>query len=276
MNIGFHKYCTFFESTENNSFSNFPISIQRTNFKLLDYLYSNIFKNWVSITNKIFGKSITLYKFYCLRFKEDVSSTIFDLNKTDFIENAKNKKILVHGWMFRDEVNIRKHRDKLLVFFKPVEPYCSQINEDINNAREKADVLIGVHIRRGDYSVFKNGIWFYSDFQFANFMHQIKSLYALENKTCAFFICSNDEIDINVFENLLIVFKKRHFIVDLYCLSKCDLIIGQPSTYSQWAAFYGNIPLLMLLNQNQKIEIPKLNSTFLPEEDFEDKILFKF
>ncbi|MEA5612883.1 hypothetical protein VB671_09130 [Nodularia spumigena UHCC 0040] len=29
-------------------------------------------------------------------------------------------------------------------------------------------------------------------------------------------------------------------VIDLYTLSKCDYIVGPVSTFSEWAAFYGN------------------------------------
>jgi hypothetical protein len=37
-----------------------------------------------------------------------------------------------------------------------------------------------------------------------------------------------------------------HFIEDLYALASCDYIIGPPSTFSQWASFYGNVPRYMV------------------------------
>ena len=32
-------------------------------------------------------------------------------------------------------------------------------------------------------------------------------------------------------------------VEDLYALAGCDLLIGPPSTFTQWASFYGKVPL---------------------------------
>lgn len=276
VNLGFYKYREYFEATHNNNFGQYPISIKRTGIGFIDYFYSNLFKTWSSFTHKSFGNTPTFGKFYCTRFKEDLTSTVFDLNRADFVNDAKSKKVLVQGWMFRDPANVRKHRDKIIQFFKPVEPYYSQVKKEIAEAKKLADVLIGVHIRRGDYATFLNGKWFYTDEEYAGMMQQIADKYKDLGKTCAFFICSNQDINPEAYKNLNIIYKSRHFIVDLYALAACDAIIGPPSTYSQWAAYYGNKPLTMLLSGNQKLDIPVFNDAFLATEDFPEKKLYLF
>src|SRR5256885_16731419 len=43
--------------------------------------------------------------------------------------------------------------------------------------------------------------------------------------------------------------RQRHFfgganpVTDLCALSKCDFIAGPPSTFTQWASFWGDVPL---------------------------------
>lgn len=276
VNLGFHKYKQYFEATSSNNFSKYPISVSRTGVPILDYLYSNVFKNWANITYRKFGRTPVLHKFYITTFAEDRTSTIFDLNRADFIKDAKSRKVLVQGWMFRDPANVRKHRDVLCKFFKPVEPYYSTVEQEINDAKLSADILIGVHIRRGDYATFLGGKWYYSDEQYAQMMQQLVDAYAALGKTCAFFICSNEAVDLSKYAGLTVLTKQRHFIVDLYALAKCDAIIGPPSTFSQWAAFYGQKPLTMILSGDQKMVIPKYSDSFLPEIDFPEKSVYTF
>ena len=33
---------------------------------------------------------------------------------------------------------------------------------------------------------------------------------------------------------------------DLFALAGCDRVIGPPSTFSQWAAFFGDVPICFL------------------------------
>jgi hypothetical protein len=44
---------------------------------------------------------------------------------------------------------------------------------------------------------------------------------------------------------------------DLYALARCDYIMGPPSTYTQWASFYGNRPMLSLDGGDQRIDRDK-------------------
>jgi hypothetical protein len=276
INLGFYKYRNYFEATQNNNFGRYPISIKRSGIGFLDYFYSNLFKTYSSFTYRKFGKTPTFGKLYRTNFTEDLTATVVDLNSPNFVKDAQTKKVLAQGWMFRDPINIRKHRAKIIDFFKPVEPYYTQVNQEIQDARKLADILIAVHIRRGDYATFADGKWFYSDVEYAEWMHQLENSYKAIGKTTAFFICSNEKINLEAYKNLNVITKSRHFIVDLYAMAECDAIIGPPSTYSQWAAYYGNKPLTMLLAGKQKLEIPKFNSAFLSEEDFPERNLYLF
>jgi hypothetical protein len=276
VNPGFFPYRLFFEATRSNCFDGYPITVKRTGIPYLDYFYGNLFKNWSSFNYRRFKKVPALYKYYYLRFTNDLNHQVFDLNQEEFLYHAKNRKVLVCGWMFRDPVNVRKHADKIRKFFTPVEPYRSEVARALEQARKLADVLVGVHIRRGDYASFLNGIWFYSDREYASMMRQLTELYASEGKTCAFFVCSNEMIDESHYTGLKIAYTQRHFIVDLYGLSGCDAIIGPPSTFSQWAAYYGDKPLSMILCNNQKMTVPVYNPAFLPDQDFVAKEAYRF
>jgi hypothetical protein len=99
-------------------------------------------------------------------------------------------------------------------------------------------------------------------------MRQVEMYYANLGKTCAFFICSNEVIDRNNFEKLLVLSEERHFMVDLYSLAACDVIIGPPSTFSQWAAFYGEKILRMILDKDDRITSLEYDPHFIAKEDF--------
>ena len=53
----------------------------------------------------------------------------------------------------------------------------------------------------------------------------------------------------------MFMIEKSDGITDLYALSRCDLIIGSPSSYSQWASFYGDVPLCLILRDKMNIII---------------------
>ena len=171
----------------------------------------------------------------------------FDLNDKIFLRKAKSKIVLVHGWLFRDAVNQKKHRSLLLNNWKPNLNFQETTDEYCNRYKKEHDVLIGVHIRAGDYKKFEGGKWFYTPNQYYDKMKELAALEVFRDKKIAFVICSNEKnISLPETDMFSVFNEERHFVEDLYLLAKCDYIIGPPSTFSIWASFYGDVPLLMM------------------------------
>jgi hypothetical protein len=130
-----------------------------------------------------------------------------------------------------------------------------KVESMINTIREHADLVIGVHIRHGDYKTFYDGKYYYTLVEYHQFMLQIQKLY--EHKKIAFFISSNESFSLEIFKGCKCYrFGKESSgdILDLYTLSICDKIIGPWSTYSRWASFIGNVPLCCIKEHKQIIE----------------------
>ena len=67
-----------------------------------------------------------------------------------------------------------------------------------------------------------------------------------------FFISSNEKIQFSDKYHTFCL-NDGGAIDDLYGLSICDYIVGPPSTFSQFASFLGQKPLLILWEKKQKI-----------------------
>lgn len=192
----------------------------------------------------------------------DQGAPIFDLNSDRFIKKAKSKLVLVHGWFFRDPANQKKHKALLLEIWKPNSNYSINIENYFMRYKRDHDLVIGVHLRGGDYKKFEGGKWFYTPAQYYDKMKQLAELNVFRNKRLAFVICTNEKnISLPATDNFSVFNDERHFVEDLYLLSKCDYIIGPPSTFSMWASFYGGVPLYMLKNINLTLD----DNNFRPE-----------
>ena len=123
------------------------------------------------------------------------------------------------------------------------------------NFNVNQEIIIALHIRRGDYKTFKNGMYYYSINDYKNIMDNIINVF--KDKNVHFLICSNEKIGINDLNqnNYKITLAPNHELLDLYCMSRCHYIVGPPSTYSMWASLYGNVPLYMLKDVNKQINI---------------------
>jgi len=186
----------------------------------------------------------------------------FNLNNEDFLQKAKSKLVLVHGWLFRDYENQKKYRNLLLNTWTPDKKYQDNTQEYYNKYKKNQDILIGVHIRGGDYKKFEGGKWYYTTEQYYGKMKEVAALNIFCKKKLAFIICTNEK---NILfpdaQNFSVFNEERHFIEDIYLLAKCDYIMGPPSTFSMWASFYGAVPLYMLRNINLTLD----DNSFRPE-----------
>lgn len=96
-------------------------------------------------------------------------------------------------------------------------------------------VLIGVHIRRGDYKEFGAGRWYYADDVYEKYMDQMRRL--LPDVPKKFIIFTADKTSISGDD---VFVSHAPWYVDLHCLGECDYTFGPPSTFRGWACFISN------------------------------------
>ena len=168
--------------------------------------------------------------------------TPLDLSDPEFVARARRKVVLTMGWLFRDNAATLRHAEMLRELLRPTETHRREAESAASRARQEADMLVGVHIRHGDYKTFLGGRYYYSLEQYRGFMEQMRDL--LPERRVAFLICSDAKHDLAAFGDLDVHPGPGRLASDLLALSHCDYIIGPRSTYSYWASFYGNRPLL--------------------------------
>lgn len=178
----------------------------------------------------------------------------FDLNNQDFIRKAKSKLVFVYGWLFRDRVNEKKYRQLLIDIWQPNKNYVTNINNYWKRYKTNCDVLIGVHMRGGDYKKFEGGKWYYEPHQYYDKMKELARLDVFTGKKIGYVICTNERnVSFMNTDDFVVFHEERHFIEDLFLLSKCDYIIGPPSTFSGLASFYGQTPLYTITDINKQV-----------------------
>ncbi len=170
------------------------------------------------------------------------------------------------GWDLMDDTRYLSSTKKELQFiFHPRKEIADKAEVLINEIRQTSDIIIGVHIRHGDYVDFLGGRFYYSLKEYHQFMIRIKQLYI--DKNVSFFISSNESFSTDCFTDCKCYrFDKEPSgdILDLYTLSLCDRIIGPWSTYSRWASFIGEVPLCCIKEKEQDIT----NNSFSIITDF--------
>lgn len=158
------------------------------------------------------------------------------------------------GWNTRTDTRYLKPTlPELKRIFRPKDEIISKAEDLIAEMRQTSNLIVGVHIRRGDYATWNEGRFFYSLEEYHQFMIRVKELYC--NKKISFFISSNEEFSLDIFTDCdCRRFNNEQYgaILDLYTLALCDRMIGPFSSYSRWASFIGEVPLCFLETKDQK------------------------
>lgn len=174
-----------------------------------------------------------------------------------------HKNVIIEGWGVRYYDLFLKYKQDILELFDFKEEIHHKINNLLLETSDDDTVKIGVHIRRGDYQTFFNGIYFFYDYAFLHYIKQIMALFP--GRRFSVYICGNDpalnqQYYINALPEAKIVFPNGNAGEDLCILSECDYIIGPPSSYSLVATMYGKAKLHWMISDNGHITL----------EDFKD------
>lgn len=166
------------------------------------------------------------------------------ISKKKYFITSSHRLYFFWDWIsFMDE--------KAYVYYQPEIRQLFSVRQDIAEkynplfVKEKCKYCtVGVHMRRGDYRSFNDGKWFYTDKQYADWMKKLTK----SKEDVKFFLFSNEKVNLEYYlsNGLNVVALNGNAVEDLYCLSQCDYIMGPPSTYSWWAAMYGNKKRLIL------------------------------
>lgn len=199
---------------------------------------------------------LTRFPFRVIRLRPDEEC---DLAGAEFSAAAKRRLLLTQGWLFRSDALLNEHSNAIRSHFEILPENRNRVDQLMQRVRVEADVVVGVHIRHGDYATFMNGRYFYSVAQYAAAMHSIAEQF--QGKRVGFLVCSNAKADPGEFDGLNIHFGTGHITEDLYALAAADLLIGPPSTYTGWASFYGGAPLLRMESAELPIDLSGLDLT---------------
>ena len=159
----------------------------------------------------------------------------------------------VKGWHTRRNTRfIAEAKTEIQRLYHPRKEITDKAESLISQLKQQSDMVIGVHIRRGDYATWNDGKFFYSLEEYHTFMLRLQKFY--KDKKIAFFISSNEDFTLDIFNGCQCYRFNQEpsgAILDLYTLSICDRIIGPFSSYSRWASFIGEVPLCFLESKEQ-------------------------
>lgn len=173
------------------------------------------------------------------------------LGESGLVERAGQGRLLVvAGWGFRDDAALARHAGMIRELFTPAPARMRAAAQAVAAARRDADLLVGLHIRRGDYAQYADGRYFWSAAQYAGIAEQVRRLES--GRRVSVLACSDDREILDELSGIVTP-GPGHLVEDLVALAGCDLVLGPPSTFSTWASFYGGVPLRHLQTPDEAL-----------------------
>jgi hypothetical protein len=164
--------------------------------------------------------------------------------ETKEIMRKLGSRLILRGFYCIHDDALTLYGDQMRAFFALVPEMDRTVAECLASPRGEAEIVVGVHLRIGDYRDFLGGILHYRVDEFRELMNRIRGLFP--KRRVAFLVCTNEPA---LLEEVAIDGVHRGpggSVTDLYALASCDYIFGPPSTYSAWASFYGRVPRFVL------------------------------
>jgi hypothetical protein len=162
-----------------------------------------------------------------------------------------NSLTFLRGFIHNQPYSIfRRYLPKIRNYFEIDKSYESQVLAPFKHLKN-CDIIIGVAIRHGDYKTWRDGSFFLSAETYQKWMEEVEELFA--SSKIGFFIASDEEQDLAIFQKHTFFFRAGHPLSNLYSLSKCDFLISVSSSFAGWAHFIGEVPYLVLDKKVSKI-----------------------
>ena len=227
------------------------ISFLRINLLFGVFRNSSFVKKYFSIA--WFASVLGLVRFVV--FNRDITRKEESCEKVLLKAFEKNAIVFTGGWNFRVPHLIEKHRDELIKKYslKPEFYENNEFYKKIMKLKQGENVLIGIHIRRGDYKKWRGGKYYFEDDVYQKYINDFsQKLSEKTDKKQIFIIFSNGNTEFSDSENLLV--SKEEWFIDHHIMSMCDYLIGPLSTFTLWANYIGKNTLFCIRDDSGKIE----------------------
>lgn len=249
LNPSFARYASHFSSTRGDLWCRFPAASQAKT-TVSPYAREAVYRG-VYLTGRTMSHlRLSGCPFHIVRISGDQRC---DLTSDRFAGMARSRRpLLVSGWKFDAGPLLAKHSHAIRAHYSVLPEHQANIDALIKPMPSRSDIVVGVHVRQGDYAKFENGRYFYSIGQYAAAMRRIRD--RLGQRQVAFLVCGNVAMKKQDFAGLDVTFGTGHLVEDLYALARTDALIGPPSTFTGWASFYGKVPLYSMQSADETFD----------------------
>ena len=253
-NPSFYEYHGLFNFLKKESL---PVRLLAKMFTNYRGRKQNLWKKAWRMIYSLYTRFIELTKSQCILSSQNQSNEVTYVPPTVSLSDfhaGKNKlfpnaNIYISGWLFRNPIGLEKYREELVEAFTPHPRLVEKMKIIMSEIGQKYSKVIGLHIRQGDYKTWKGGKYFIEQTRIRTIINEYLTKNSLDAKEILFLIMSDGTIEKATFDGLNIKISKEHPVADLFLLSKTDAIIGSDSSFGHLASWFGNIPHIVLKNE---------------------------
>ena len=180
------------------------------------------------------------------------------------------------GWQIRFFDLFEKYLSdirRLFAFHASIERQATRLLAPYR--RDDGNVLLGVHIRRGDYDRVLGGKYYYEDDVFIDAIRQFQALHTEHHVVAV--VCGNVRLNKRglrkALPNVTFVFPDSAPADDLCALSHCDYLMGPPSSYSLVASMYHDVPLHFITEARQPFTLNDFHSFLYQLRHFDNHFI---
>ena len=268
VNVTFHSYASFFETTRRDIYCRYPATECQSWLDRIPGVAAAIRKTriFVHLIRRVslLNEKLPLFGKRVVTLRERPGHLIILLETPEVQAQIEGARVVfVYGWVFRAPGAMRRQAEKVRAYFRPIAEYERASAQAVAPLRKDAEVVIGVHVRQEDYRHWRKGTCFFTIPQYASWMRELADQFP--GQKVSFLVCSDEPRRQEEFPGLTVGFGPGSAMGDLYALAKCDYIVGPLSSFSQWASFYGNKPLYQLGGRNERLDRGKFHVSYLDE-----------
>lgn len=248
-NPSFAEYAHLFQGTANDLWCRF--SRISNSSRTPGYRQRRLLEKFVERVEKsLWSARLRTFPYHLMRLQEGDTCDLAGVEFADAVRGGKS--MLISGWLYRSPILVEKYSDEIRQHFQIRQKHRRIVDKVAGELRRDSDLVVGIHMRQGDYEFWQDGKFFYSSSQYAALMHRIVEQFPAQK--IKFLLCTNGKFNEADFKGLEVTTGPGHLVEDMYLLAETDFMVGPPSTYTQWASFVGKKPLFVMDSADIQID----------------------
>jgi len=161
------------------------------------------------------------------------------------------RHLFLWGYNFSAPQSVQRQAKALRELFRPARPFA-----------KPGRFTLAFHLRRGDYREFNQGRFFFSLENYLDWIRQARMLWREKNPVCLVF--SDEDPGEAIRKEPGVEVASGDLFEDLFRMAASDVIVGPPSSFSDWAAWYGKAGRLRLTDPGQKLAKEMVTAVEVP------------